>query len=321
MTRLNSVHHLKLKPKQPNSKRKRGKRKMKIILGPASTALGEKIAELTSYEKVPVVHKTFPDGESYVRLEGNVQNEHVAIVQTTSTAQDARLMQLAFMANAAKRNGARKVTAVVPYLAYARQDKIFLQGEGISIETIAAMLNAAGVDALVTVNIHAENALSRFPFPAETLSAIPLLAEHFVQKGCREAFALAPDKGAMYIAEQAQAVLGGEAGHLDKQRDRHTGQTIQTAKHLNVEGKTVIIFDDIISTGGTIVGAAKILREQGATRVFAACVHPLLVGDAEKRILDAGVEEIVGTDSVPSHVSKVTLAPLIAKALKAQKSG
>jgi ribose-phosphate pyrophosphokinase len=321
MTRLNSVHHLKLKPKQPNSKRKRGKRKMKIILGPASTALGEKIAELTSYEKVPVVHKTFPDGESYVRLEGNVQNEHVAIVQTTSTAQDARLMQLAFMANAAKRNGARKVTAVVPYLAYARQDKIFLQGEGISIETIAAMLKAAGVDALVTVNIHAENALSRFPFPAETLSAIPLLAEHFVQKGCREAFALAPDKGAMYIAEQAQAVLGGEAGHLDKQRDRHTGQTIQTAKHLNVEGKTVIIFDDIISTGGTIVGAAKILREQGATRVFAACVHPLLVGDAEKRILDAGVEEIVGTDSVPSHVSKVTLAPLIAKALKAQKSG
>jgi ribose-phosphate pyrophosphokinase len=321
MTRLNSVHHLKLKPKQPNSKCKRGKRKMKIILGPASTALGEKIAELTSYEKVHVVHKTFPDGESYVRLEGNVQNEHVAIVQTTSTAQDARLMQLAFMANAAKRNGARKVTAVVPYLAYARQDKIFLQGEGISIETIAAMLNAAGVDALVTVNIHAENALSRFPFPAETLSAIPLLAEHFVQKGCREAFALAPDKGAMYIAEQAQAVLGGEAGHLDKQRDRHTGQTIQTAKHLNVEGKTVIIFDDIISTGGTIVGAAKILREQGATRVFAACVHPLLVGDAEKRILDAGVEEIVGTDSVPSHVSKVTLAPLIAKALKAQKSG
>jgi ribose-phosphate pyrophosphokinase len=294
---------------------------MKIILGPASTALGEKIAELTSYEKVPVAHRTFPDDESYVRLEGNVQNEQVAIVQTTSNAQDTRLMQLVFMADAAKRNGASKVTAVVPYLAYARQDKVFLQGEGISIETIARMLQAAGVDALVTVNIHAENALSRFPFPAENLSAIPLLAEYFVQKGGEKAFALAPDKGAMYIAEQAQAVLGGEAGHLDKQRDRHTGQTTQTAKHLNVKGKTVIIFDDIISTGGTIVGAAKILKEQGAARIFTACVHPILVGDAEKRILDAGVEEIVGTDSVPSHVSKVSLAPLIAKALKAQKSG
>ena len=294
---------------------------MKIILGSASIALGEKIAELTKIKKVPVMHKTFPDGESYIRLEGNVQNEHVVIVQTTSTTQDARIIQLAFMADAAKRNGASKVTAAVPYLAYARQDKMFLQGEGISIETIARMLQAAGVDALVTVNIHAENTLKKFPFPAKTLSAIPLLAEYFVQKSCRKAFALAPDKGAMYIAEQARAVLGGEAGHLDKQRDRHTGQTTQTAEGLNVKGQTVIIFDDIISTGGTIVGAAKMLRERGAAKIFAACVHPVLAGDAEKRILDAGVEEIVGTDSVPSHVSKVSLAPLIAKALKAQKSG
>jgi ribose-phosphate pyrophosphokinase len=294
---------------------------MKIILGPASTELGEKIAELTNLEKVPVAHRTFPDGESYVRLEGNVQNEHVVMVQTTSTAQDTRLMQLMFMTNAAKRNGAKKVTAVVPYLAYARQDKIFLQGENISIETVAAMLKAAGVDALVTVNIHAENALKKFPFPAKTLSAIPLLAEYFIQKGCTKAFALAPDKGAMYIAQQAQQVLGGEAGHLDKQRDRHTGQTIQTGKGLNVKGQTVIIFDDIISTGGTIVGAAKILQELGAAKIFTACVHPLLIGDAEKRILAAGVDEIVGTDSVPSHVSKVSLAPLIAKALKAQESG
>jgi ribose-phosphate pyrophosphokinase len=294
---------------------------VKIILGPASTALAEKIAELNGYEKVPVAYKTFPDGENYIRLEDNVQNEHVAIVQTTCTPQDSRLMQLAFMAAAAKRNKAQKVTAIVPYLAYARQDKIFLQGEGISVETVAQMLKAAGVDALITVNIHAESTLSKFPFPAKTLSAIPLLAEYFVQKGCKKAFALAPDKGAMYIAEQAQNVLGGEAGHLEKQRDRYTGQTSQTASHLNVKGKTVIIFDDIISTGGTIVGAAKILRKQGAAHVYTACVHGLLIGDAEKRILDAGVEEIVATDSVPSHVSKVSLAPLIAKALKALKSG
>jgi len=186
---------------------------------------------------------------------------------------------------------------------------------------VARMLNAAGVDALVTVNIHAENALKKFPFPAKNLSAIPLLAEYFVQKGCEKAFALAPDKGAMYIAEQAQAVLGGEAGHLDKKRDRYTGQTTQTGEGLDVKGETVIIFDDIISTGGTIVGAAKILRELGAARIFTACVHSVLVGDAEKRMLDAGVEEIVGTDSVPSSVSKVSLAPLIAKALKAQESG
>ena len=291
---------------------------MKIIPGPASTVLGEKISELTGYTKVPVVSKIFPDGESYVRLDGNVESEHVAIVQTTCAPQDSRLMQLAFMTAAAKRNGAAKVTAVVPYLGYARQDKIFLPGENISIETIAAMLKAAGLDQLITVNFHSEPALTKFPFQAKTITAIPLLAEYFTKKGIKNAFALSPDKGAMYIADQAKKVLGGESGHLEKQRDRYTGQTTQTAAHLNVKGQAVIIFDDIISTGGTIVGAAKILREQGAAHVYTACVHGLLIGDAEKRILDAGVEEIVATDSVPSHVSKVSLAPIISQELKAQ---
>src|SRR3989304_5609462 len=120
-------------------------------------------------------------------------------------------MQLAFMANAAKRNGAKKVTAVVPYLGYARQDKIFLEGENVSIETVASMLKAAGVDQLITVNIHAETALNKFRFPTKNLSAIPLLAEYFVGKGFKKAFALAPDKGALHIALQAQQVLRGEA--------------------------------------------------------------------------------------------------------------
>jgi ribose-phosphate pyrophosphokinase len=292
---------------------------MKVICGPSSKELAERVSAQSGLGSVSVAFKVFPDGESYVRLEGNVQGEEVAIVQTTCPpAQDGKVFQLAFMADAAKRAGAKKVTAVIPYLAYARQDKMFLAGEGISVETVARMLKAAGIDELVTVNIHSEPALAKFPFPAKTLSAIPLLADYFVQKGYRGAFALSPDKGAMYIAKQAQQVLGGDAGHLDKQRDRYTGQTVQTAQGLNVQGQTVIIFDDIISTGGTIVGAAKILREQGAKHVFCACVHGLLIGDAEKRILDAGVEEIVGTDSVPGSVSKVSLAPLLSRELKAQ---
>jgi ribose-phosphate pyrophosphokinase len=292
---------------------------MKIISGPASSQLAEKVSALMNFGNVPVAFKIFPDGESYVRLEGSVQGENVAIVQTTCPpAQDGRLFQLAFMADAAKRDGAVKVTAVVPYLAYARQDKMFLAGEGVSVETVARMLKAAGVDELLTVNIHSEHVLGLFPFPAKTVSAIPLLAEYFVQKGFKGAFALSPDKGAMYIAKQAQVVLGGEAGHLIKQRDRYNGQTKQTAEGLKVKYQTVIIFDDIISTGGTIVGAAKILREQGVKHVFCACVHGLLIGDAEKRILDAGVEEIVGTDSVPGSVSKISLAPLISRELRAQ---
>jgi ribose-phosphate pyrophosphokinase len=293
---------------------------MKVIPGPASSELGEKIAELLHMEKVTVAYKVFPDGENYIRLEGDVSKEHVAIVQTTSAPQDTNLIQLAFVAAAAKRYGARKVTAVVPYLAYARQDKIFLQGENANIETVSVLLHAAGIDELITVNVHAEAALSKFPFQAVSLTAIPLLAEYFAQRGFKGAFALAPDKGAMYIAEQARAVLRGGAGYLEKQRDLRTGKTIQTSKDLGVKGETVIIFDDIISTGGTIVGAAKILLEQGAKQVFAACVHPLLIGDAEERILKAGAEEIVGTDSIPKRASKVSLASLISNELKAKQS-
>jgi ribose-phosphate pyrophosphokinase len=291
---------------------------MKVVCGPASKELAEKIATELGCPNVPVASKIFPDGESYVRLDGDVSGEDVAIVQTTCPpAQDGRLLQLAFMVDAAKRAGAKKITAVVPYLAYARQDKVFLSGEGVGVLTVARMLKSSGLDNMLTVNIHSEPALAEFPFPAKTVSAIPVLAEHFVAEGHRGAFALSPDRGALYIAKQAQAVLGGGAGHLDKKRDRYTGQTVQSANGLDLKGQTVIIFDDIISTGGTIVGAAKILREQGAKHVFCACVHPLLIGDAEKRILEGGVEEIVGTDSVPGKIGKVSLAPLLSRELRA----
>jgi ribose-phosphate pyrophosphokinase len=290
---------------------------MKIIAGPASIELAENVSNLTGYSTVPVVSKIFPDGESYVRLDGNVLGENVAIIQTTCPPlQDSKLFQLAFIADAAKRAGAGKVTAVVPYLAYARQDKLFLSGEGISVGTVAHMLGASGINEFLTVNIHSEPVLAEFSFPAKTVSAISLLASYFVEKGHGKAFALAPDKGAMYIANEAQQVLGGGVGHLSKVRDRYTGQIIQSAEGLDVEGQTVVVFDDIISTGGTIVGAAKILKERGAKHIFTACTHPLLIGDASKRILDAGVEEIVGTDSVPGAFSKVSLAPLISKHLK-----
>jgi len=288
---------------------------MKLIIGPASQKLGEKIVSILNIETVGVSSKIFPDGECYVKLEGDVQDEDVYILQTTSPPQNIRLIQLGLIADAAKRCKAKNIIGIVPYLAYSRQDKVFLKGESLSIEAISKMLSAFGFNGLITVNIHQEKILDVFPFPAKNLSAISSLAKYFKNKH-GQAFVLAPDKGAMYIAEEAKGILGGDCGYLEKYRDRYSGQIRVKKKDFKVKDKTVIIFDDIISTGGTIVSAAKILNELGAGAIYVACVHPLLIGDAEKRILQAGVNEIIGTDSVPNCFSKVSLASILSEELK-----
>ncbi len=288
---------------------------MIVVLGPASQDLGRKVADLLKSRIVSVIFKTFPDGESYLRLDGDVKGEEVVIVQTTAPPQDEHIMQLFLMVDAAKDLGAERVTAVVPYLAYARQDKRFLPGEAISIETFIKLIEASGTDRFLTVNIHKEGVLKRFSIPAENLSAITLLAEHFKNKGLAGAFSLAPDKGALELAEEADRVLDGGCGWLRKERDRLTGEIRVEEKRFNIEGRDVIVFDDIISTGRTIAAAVKMLKMQGAKRVYAACAHPLLVGEAQRKIMQGGAEEIVGTDCVPSPVSVVSIAPLIAEAL------
>jgi len=286
-----------------------------VIPGPASQDLGRKVANMLKSRVVPVVFKTFPDGESYIRLEGNVKDETAVIVQTTGPPQDVHIMQLFMMIDAAKDLGAEKVVTVVPYLAYARQDKRFLPGEAISIETFIKLIEASGIDRFLTINIHEEGVLKKFSVPAENLSAMTLLAEYLKKKGLAGAFSLAPDRGALELVKEADKVLDGGCGWLRKERDRLTGEIRVEEKRLDIKGRDVIVFDDIISTGGTIAAAVKMLKEQGARKVYAACAHPLLVGEAQKKIMQSGAEEIVGTDCVPSPVSVVSVAPLIAEAL------
>jgi ribose-phosphate pyrophosphokinase len=286
-----------------------------VIPGPASKDLGQKVADILKSKIVPVVFKTFPDGESYLRFEGDVNGEEVVIVQTTGPPQDMHIMQLFLMVDAAKGSGAKNVTAVVPYLAYARQDKRFLSGEAISVETFIKLIEASGINRFLTVDIHEETVLKKFRVPAENLSAITLLAEYFKKKGLTNAFSLAPDKGALERAKEANTVLNGGCGWLQKERDRLTGEIRVEEKKLDIKGRDVIVFDDIISTGGTIAAAVNMLKEQGAKKVYAACVHPLLVGEAQKKIMQSGAEGIFGTDCIPSPVSTVSVAPLIAEAL------
>jgi ribose-phosphate pyrophosphokinase len=286
-----------------------------LVPGPASQSLGKRVAEILNAQIVPVNLKTFPDGEYCLRFESDLKDEEVIVVQTTGPPQDTNLMQLLLMLDTAKDLGAKKVTAVVPYLAFARQDKRFLPGEVISAETFVKLIEACGTDRFITVNIHSENTLKRFSVPTENLSAITSLAEHFKSRGLDRAFSLSPDKGAIGLAEEADRVLGGGCGWLRKERDRFTGEIQVEEKSLNVKGRDVIVFDDIISTGGTLARAVKMLKTQGARRVYAACVHPLLIGEAKQKIIESGAEEIVGTDSISSSVKTVSLASLIAEAL------
>jgi ribose-phosphate pyrophosphokinase len=288
---------------------------MMIVPGPASQELGRKIAELPKQKIIPIEFKRFPDGESYIRFDGEVENKDVVIVQTTSPPQHENLVQLLLMADAAKDLKAKTITAVVPYFAYARQDQRFRPGEPFSVKTIVTLLQTCGVSKIFTVNSHNPAILKTLQIPIEDLSAIPLLAEHFKNKGFNGAFSLALGKKGLATAVEADKILGGGYGYIPTQRDRITGKVTIEEKPLPVKGEDVIIFDDIISSGGTMVKAVAWARKQGSRTVHAACVHPLLIGDAENKILQSGADSIVGTDSVPSHFSVVSIAPLIAEAL------
>ncbi len=290
---------------------------MKIIPGPASRELGKKIAELLNAEVVPVFFKTFPDGESYIRFDvKSLQNEDVVIVQTTSPPQDQRLIQLLLMADNALDMKARSITAVVPYFAYSRQDKRFLPGEVFSIKTVVKLLKNCGVGRIITINAHNPAVLKTFKIPVEDLSAVPLLAEYFKAKGLAEnPVSLSMGKKALSMAAEADSILKGGFDYISTKRDVITGNVTLEEKELPIKNRDVIIFDDVISSGGTTAKAVKFTKEQGARKVYCACVHPLLMGDAKKRILENGAEKIIGTDSVPSPVSKVSIAPLISKVL------
>jgi len=293
---------------------------MIVIPGPSSLGLGWRIAERLGVEPTPVEHRVFPDGESYIKLTKPVVGEKVVIVQTTAPNPDTRLMQLLLMAKTAKDFGAKEVIAVVPYLAYARQDKRFTELEALSLDVIFGMLDCVGVTDLVTVNIHNEASTrgveEKHNLRFHNLSAVPLIAEYLKKEGFDGAYSLSPDKGAIYIAETASKVLGGGYNYFEKTRDRKTGEITMAVKDLNIQGRKAVVFDDMISSGGTMAKAVEALSKQGAARVAAACTHVLYMPGAEEKIRSAGADPIIATNTIETPFSRVTVAGLIADKLR-----
>ena len=293
---------------------------MIIIPGPASTELGKKIARELGLEPEPVGHRLFPDGESYIKLNSSVAGETVVLVQTTAPNPDTRYMQLLVMARTARDFGARHIIACVPYLAYMRQDKRFLDGEALSFDIVLGLLEDSGVDDLLVVDLHSEESLRKLQpnhrVRVHTLSAIPVIAKYLKENGFDGAYSLSPDEGRRDIVSAASEVMGGGFAFFEKNRDLRTGETTMFVKDVEVRGRKAVVFDDIISSGGTMAKAVKALKAQGAEKVAAACTHALFMGGAEEKIRDAGADLIVASDSVETPFSRVSVASAVAEILK-----
>lgn len=289
-----------------------------LIAGPASADLAEKIAKHLGSKLVAAELRVFSDGESKIKM--GKASKNCVIVQSTYPPPDTHLMQALMMAKKCVDDGARDVCSVIPYLAYARQDRVFLDGEVVSIALVAKLLEAAGIKHVVTVDIHSQLALSHFR-SIENVSSIPFLADYAAKMKLRRPVAVSPDAGGAGRANEFARLLKTEAVALKKTRDRTTGEvTIDEKIDIDVSGRDAILVDDMISSGGSIVKAAQALRKNGANRVYAMCAHALLIGDAAQKIKAAGVEDIIATNSVPGQYSKVDLSTAIAQALESRYS-
>ena len=292
-----------------------------IVPGPASPVLSERLAQLMSLPRAKVNYRVFPDGESYIRIEGEVKGDVVVAVQSCSPPQDKRFFELLQLIDASTRAGASRVIVVCPYMAYSRQDKVFLDFEALSSRIVAKAIEAAGASSFVTVNIHSDLVLSYFNIKALNVDAFRVVARQLLDKDLVRPLIVSPDRKRYPEAQVVAEVLRGEASFFDKKRDLLTGEITTEEKMLDVEGRDVVIVDDIISTGGTIANAARILSKQKPKRIIAVCIHGLFVGDALKKMAEAGVSEVVSTDTIESEWSKISVAEAIAEVLQGMLEG
>lgn len=283
-----------------------------LLVGTASHSFGRALADALDVQPAGLKTQRFPDGETYVRIEEEVAGRPVLAVQTT--APDTAFVELLLMLDAARESGASEVTAVVPYYGYARQDKAFQPGEAISARAAARAI-ATSADRLVTVDPHKEDLLDYFDGPASSVSAVDWLADELGDWGADAI--LAPDAGARDRARHAADRLQVPFDHLEKTRIGPEEVRMEP-KDLDVAGRRVAILDDMIASGTTMMRAAQHLRDQGAEAVYAACTHGVFTHDAVPKLLDAGIDRVLCTDTLPSSgCDVVSAAPAVAQALRA----
>jgi len=279
---------------------------MFILGGTSAKNVAENLANRLRQPLLHTIYKRFPDDEFYVRVLDDIAGKDVVIVQTAYP--DPKIVELLLMQDAVHDAGAKKITVVLPYFGYSRQDKKFEEGEAISARAIAEHISLHA-DCVITVDPHKEHILKFFTVPAYSCSAVSTIAQHLKEKNID--FVLAPDKGAKERAKETAKLINCEYDYLEK--TRIDGATVKiTPKKLDAHGKNVAIIDDIISTGDTMVNSIKELKKQGAKTVLIACTHGLFIGGAKEKLLTADCDEIISTDTIETDFSKVSVAECIA---------
>jgi ribose-phosphate pyrophosphokinase len=300
---------------------------MMVFSGRANPELAGQIASKLGLELGHVTLKTFSAGEVYCRYEESIRGADVFIVQPTCsnpetgvTANDA-LMELLCMIDAAVGASAHRVTAVMPWFAYSRQDKKSALREPISARLVAHLLEAAGVDRVLTVDLHAGQVQGFFSKPVDHMTAMFVLADYFAGLELDDLVIVSPDVGRVKLNHKFAETIGADLALMTKERP---AQQVAEVGYIigDVKGKTAVLVDDIIDTAGTLRAAAQTVLDEGAARVFAACTHPVFSGPAFDRLADAGFEQVVCTDTIPlrsgapDNIVVLSCADLLADTIK-----
>ncbi len=279
-------------------------KRLMLFAGRANPALAAKIADKLGVDLGPVKLKTFSSGEVYCRYEESIRGADVFLVQpicgnpVTGVSTNDALMELLFMIDAAVGASAHRVIAVTPWLGYSRQDKKSSPREPISARLVARMLEAAGSDRVLTMDLHAGQIQGFFSKPVDHMTALMMLTRYFDDLGLTDLVVVAPDAGRVKLNKKFASKIGAELAILDKERP---AQQVAEIGYVigDVKGRTAVLVDDMIDTAGTLKAAAQTVLDEGATRVFAAATHPVLSGPAYENLAASGFEQIVVTDTIP----------------------
>ncbi|MCG3198157.1 MAG: ribose-phosphate pyrophosphokinase [Candidatus Omnitrophica bacterium] len=273
-------------------------RTLKIFSGTSNPALAESIANALGIPVGAITIKRFRDGEIYVAYEENVRGTDCFLIQSTSEPVNARLMELLIMIDAAKRASAKRVTAVLPYYGYGRQDRKHRPRVPITAKLVANLLTTAGADRVLTMDLHAGQIQGFFDIPLDNLYASAVLIEEIEKLGLADLTFVAPDLGSVKRARAVARVFGAPLAIIDKRRPRENEAEVMNIIG-EVAGKTVMLVDDMIDTAGTICQAAYALERAGAKSVYACATHPVLSGDAIEKIEQAPFKKVLITDTIP----------------------